>query len=136
MDTREQFEERLSLNPKAWDLRKVYADWLEDNSEPELAYAQRYMAAEQKCPINYFGSPSWAWSVSDKDWEHPHYVGKPVAAVLLKRVPGAVHYGVKERYGGLVSYRSRQEAEAGLAQALSRLHRQAPKRRRKQRVKP
>lgn len=41
MTHREAFEAHLKDNPTDWTTRLVYADWLEDNDEPEKADRQR-----------------------------------------------------------------------------------------------
>jgi uncharacterized protein (TIGR02996 family) len=47
---REDFEAALDRDPDDGALRLVYADWLEEQGDVELAYAQRWMARHGKRP--------------------------------------------------------------------------------------
>ena len=48
--TQEDWEAQLDKSPDDWDLRLVYADWLEEEGLQDLAGAQRWLAREQKHP--------------------------------------------------------------------------------------
>ena len=55
MSHRDQFEAALDANPADWTTRRVYADWLEENGDGDLANAQRWMAEVKVCPtITYY----------------------------------------------------------------------------------
>lgn len=45
-----EFEAKLDEAPDDWAARLVYADWLDENGDPELADAQRWLAKYQKHP--------------------------------------------------------------------------------------
>lgn len=67
-----EFERGLDAEPENWNLRLVYADWLDEHGDQELAFAQRWMAKYQKRPsdnqimrrpgepMNYYPN-SWMW---------------------------------------------------------------------------
>lgn len=42
-----EFEAALDQNPHDWDLRRVYADWLDEQGQPAYAFGQRWMAARK-----------------------------------------------------------------------------------------
>ena len=44
------FHEKLDQRPDDWDLRLIYADWLEQQERPEEAFTQRWMAKYKKAP--------------------------------------------------------------------------------------
>ena len=50
--TRAALEAALDQSPADWDLRLVYADFLEDLGETVLARGQRWIAANETCPFS------------------------------------------------------------------------------------
>lgn len=54
MSDRQLFLDAITSNPRDMDLRKVYADWLDENDCPEQADIQRTMTIEQ-----YQEAESW-----------------------------------------------------------------------------
>ena len=69
--TRDAFEERLELNPANWDLRLIYADYLDDLGEHILAYGQRWQAREEKFAYKMiYGDKS---SVEYLFWNASHF---------------------------------------------------------------
>lgn len=46
----QHFERMLDADPRDWDTRLVYADWLEENGHEWRAASQRWMVAEQLAP--------------------------------------------------------------------------------------
>ncbi len=48
MISRQEFESALDDHPDDWPTRLVYADWLDENDDHILAFAQRWMARRQK----------------------------------------------------------------------------------------
>lgn len=59
MNTREEFEALLDVDPADWLARVVYADWLEEHGMDELAAAQRWMARHRRHPVNSPGGVSF-----------------------------------------------------------------------------
>lgn len=64
----EVFSSALDVNPKDWDVRRQYADWLDENQRPYEALAQRWMAKNRECPLwHEYLHPSrpphrcWSW---------------------------------------------------------------------------
>ena len=56
--TRDDFEHKLDNNPEDWELRLIYADWLEEQGD-NFAETQRWMAEHQKCAFQ--NKTVWHW---------------------------------------------------------------------------
>jgi uncharacterized protein (TIGR02996 family) len=54
----------LDENPGDWTTRLVYADWLEEDGEPDLAAAQRWMVGRQKYPPAFV---AWDFHYEDNE---------------------------------------------------------------------
>lgn len=50
MTEREQFIEQIKANPEDHQLKMVFADWLQDHKEPDLAHAYRWCGKHKKHP--------------------------------------------------------------------------------------
>ncbi len=120
---REAFEKALSENWCDWTTRRVFADWLDEHGEPDLAFAERWMARHQLAPayrVPYMGSrvvKPWAW--------YPLKNPLELSAPAHSRLPHAVFvtligspYPIVHKF-----YRQRAEAERDLAKALRALRR-------------
>lgn len=59
----QQFIEHLDKYPDDWTTRLVYADWLEDNSDPYFAVAQRWLVVNKRYPnrSEVEGKVYWRW---------------------------------------------------------------------------
>src|SRR5262245_29155310 len=63
--TTDIFFEDLETKPDDWAVRSVFADWCEDNGQPELAECLRWMVRMRKRP--YHGQDRWfTWFNADK----------------------------------------------------------------------
>jgi uncharacterized protein (TIGR02996 family) len=62
-DEQATFENALDETPAAWELRRIYADWLEENGFEILSTAQRWMARHEKKPgrVPGPGPGYWTW---------------------------------------------------------------------------
>jgi len=118
---RDAFEKTLSENWCDWTTRRVYADWLDEHDEPDLAYAQRWMARHQHAPayrVPYMGpkvTKPWAWYPPEDPAEMrapPHARLPYVVLVAITRS----QYFVGHRF-----YRTRLQAERDLAVGLRAL---------------
>ncbi len=129
MTNRTVFEKRLNRRPDDWVTRAVYADWLDENGDSQLARAQRWMAAS-KCYakksdfrpelfkaaiVRSDMGPVWEW------WSRYGATGLP-------RMPYVLPDEVFAAMGGQALYErscwecvTRIEAEYQLALALARL---------------
>ena len=85
--TYDQWYEQLSQQPDDWELRLVFADWLEDQGEVTMAQYQRWATREKVCPEKSdtvsseiqesFGwihnqNFSWDWWCSEKHMQGDH----------------------------------------------------------------
>jgi hypothetical protein len=55
----------LSKNPGDFITRSVFADWCEDNDEPELSECLRWMVKNNKRPYKAEGKNEFAWFNAD-----------------------------------------------------------------------
>ncbi len=99
----------LDENPEDWNLRLVYADWLDDHGDHQFASAQRWMANHQK--------RAWKPVLTKNTWTWGRVIrtvmGSTLDSDLLDSVPG-------DRLNShIVQYGSRQNAERALAVALA-----------------
>ena len=101
---REQFEQQLDLNPANFQLRAIYADWLEEQGDEAAAYCQRWMVKYKKRPLSIVDW-WWIWAKHDPTWRNRYYALPENIALKLKR-----------RY-----FPTRILAEQDLCQALARI---------------
>lgn len=62
-EDREAFWAKIEENPADAACKLVFADWLEEHGEEDLAYCMRWCAGHSKCPA-YFdngGVAYWTW---------------------------------------------------------------------------
>ncbi len=123
------FEKRLSRQPNDWTTRAVYADWLDENGDSQLARAQRWMAAGKHHPKKADFRPALAregivWTEMGPVWEWWSRQG----ATSVPRDPYVLPGEVFAELRGQALYEStcwecltRVEAEHQLAMALARL---------------
>jgi uncharacterized protein (TIGR02996 family) len=91
------------------ELRLVYADWLEDQGNTELAYCQRWMALHNKRPEE--AEDYWLW-------RNPFNCFGEVHSTLYSVVYDALR-GYKRHFN--TAYNSRWEAEASLCDVLTEM---------------
>lgn len=105
------FREGLTQDPADWNLRLIYADWLENNDREEEAFAQRWMATRRKCPSYRDDRQHWCWV---RAGEGSQVLGDSVFYLL----PGA-----RSQYHTInaVWYMNLQEAEDQLTLALTQM---------------
>jgi hypothetical protein len=118
-DPHDAWETQLDADSTNWDLRRIYADWLEERGEVWAAVAQRWMADNEKNP--------WVLSDNGVAWYNYALRSEPtdrsdLPLEILELVPGARLLFV--RYSGEEAKRakfdSRRAAEAALAVALEK----------------
>jgi uncharacterized protein (TIGR02996 family) len=120
MDTAEDFEAQLDANDQDWELRMVYADWLDEQGDSELARAQRWMVKHGCYPYGPNRVKCWAnFSVNSN--EDRSKLPDPVWAVVREfKGMGSIQispYGDREyRY-----YGPRRVCERVLAKALAQM---------------
>ncbi len=121
MNQRLNFDAALDQNVLDRTARLIYADWLDDQGEPDdltLAFAQRWMAGHTQAPawrVPYMGSrvtKPWAW--------YPFADPTEVRAPFPARLPYQVFITLtrSQYFVGHKFYRSRIEAERDLAEGL------------------
>jgi len=119
MTTEEDFWRALEADPADWDLRLVFADWLEDHGEEVLAAGQRWQAHARQKPDPNFGS-YWSWfRLDEEESKRLRYHLDPDLFAFLE--------GEDLTHGGRYStewkdYSSMREADQALARALTRRH--------------
>jgi hypothetical protein len=104
-----------------WQMRLVYADWLEENGQPDLANAHRWMTEHwtiaSKSTTYYEDNTSkiiWCWAKkSPNSW-----LNYALSEDLFDRL----QHGELSGDGTAKSYNSLEEAENDLAQALKGYH--------------
>jgi uncharacterized protein (TIGR02996 family) len=111
---RDAFEAALDADPDDWSLRLVYADWLDENGDADLARCQRWMAANRKRPVCrppafLHVADGWDWSLGNESLMYgiPRHLGKWMPW------PGPSESSYRE-------YPTRRAAERALATALSK----------------
>jgi uncharacterized protein (TIGR02996 family) len=115
--TAADFERQLGRNPKDWPLRLVYADWLDEQGDQELARAQRWMAKRERCPVIGMGfTIGWADYTAFKEPADLSQIPKRVLARMKGGTLAKFSDGTKLR-----KYRTRRAAERDLARALAAL---------------
>lgn len=106
----------LAQSPSDWDLRLVFADWLEDHDEPELAQGQRWQVEHRRRPerIQPGNGLAWCWFLGTPGVPRLAHLDSELFETLVQ-----LHLG---RYGVVwLDFFILEEAERGLAQALSQL---------------
>jgi uncharacterized protein (TIGR02996 family) len=116
---REDFEAALDLAPDDWALRRVYADWLEEQGDYELAHAQRWMAVNRKHPRQWsdcaLDEKPWRWFV----WVHIEQYHES-RGHAYEDLPRDLARGLTPKHPyGHIEYADRRAAEADLARALA-----------------
>lgn len=90
MTHRETFERLLDENPADWETRLIYADWLESEGD-DFCECQRWMAENQKCPLNAAGQYRWQYSAGQHGLRNTkllHYtVGTELYVEMVKYHP-------------------------------------------------
>jgi uncharacterized protein (TIGR02996 family) len=120
MDTAEDFEAQLDANDRDWELRMVYADWLEERGDQELARAQRWMVKhgcypygdmQIKCWANFSIGPGDRSKLPNHVWEAVRQQGGHVEREgVVDSIEGSYRY-----------YGTRRQCERVLANALATL---------------
>lgn len=123
LETVKALQARLDADKENWSVRSALGDAYEDAGDEDMAYTQRWMATHQRCPrIN---SPSvefelpWTWWDAGTWWDAATdwtpAGPDDLPSWVFARLTGGVSYSE------LVSYATRQEAEADLCRALKSL---------------
>ena len=60
--TREQFLREIEHAPQDNDLKRLFADWLEERGEGDLAFAFRWCAHYNRHPLRDHEAPRWGWA--------------------------------------------------------------------------
>ncbi len=118
---REAFEKTLDENCCDWTTRRIFADWLDENDQPDLAFAQRWMARDQIAPayrVPYVGpkvTKPWAWYPPDYPFE--------IRAPRHARLPFPLFAAITQSQFPInhLFYRTRLQAEQDLARGLRAL---------------
>lgn len=110
MSIEHTFEALLDEYPHDWEMRLVYADWLDEIGETVKANGQRWQAMERKTPKRSNGVTAWYWL--DSKWEH---FAIPAAALIPNHLCGSP----KHRTKVYSIFETRQDAEAELAAELA-----------------
>ncbi len=136
MQDRDAFEAALDETPDDWNLRLIYADWLDEHGDQSLARAQRWMAEHERMPLigpdallRMLGVRQPANTLG-RCWEWWVY-GEGVSGVgrdLFRRIPtpystvrGQGYCSTESRdWLSYLEFETRRDAEAALAAGLDR----------------
>lgn len=125
----ENFETQLDLTPHDFDLRAIYADWLDENSYYDLAYIQRWLAKRKLSPYlrtttlkNKEVKPDYKWA-----W-YPNYVvgtivkQDEVDKIKVAQLPQLIFINLPKssEMHNSKYYPSRAEAENALLSAINK----------------
>jgi uncharacterized protein (TIGR02996 family) len=123
--TEDDFQNALDANPTDWHTRLVFADWLEDRSDPRAA-GYRAIAAVRRYPLDGTHGErrrqGWWWHCAADPAEHriPHHNDIPGDwfALLPVRYGNKTFWPLHTATGGL---RTRRQCEDALARAFTKL---------------
>jgi uncharacterized protein (TIGR02996 family) len=108
-----KFEEEIDLSPTNYDLKLIYADYLDDIGRRELANAQRWLGVNKK-RVEFLQQP-YGVRWSGTSWHYDIRLPYRIYWELDKR--GNYYH----RVGMELSYRTRQHAERELGIVLREL---------------
>ncbi len=115
MIVRDEFQKHLEQNPKDWETRLVYADWLEEVGDLILANGQRWQVEFMKHAEQVRGVKGYQWTFDSEfraEYDLPAIMRIRIVSELLDVIEGVP----KSR-----DYETILDAEIHLANALSKL---------------
>ena len=105
----ETWYQKIEEAVEDWDVRRAFADWLEENGHKRLAAGQRWQAENQKRPLeDQKRAPRFLWLRTDEKWKREIQVPEDIFSVMA-------HEGVF-----VIGFDTLQEAELALAEALEK----------------
>lgn len=107
------FREQVDANPEDWNLRLVYADWLDEQGRDVEASGQRWQAANRRRPYG-------------RQWSGPSYEMDKWLSHLPDEVFKVLYNPQGWPRGNTIVYESPGEADAELARALATIATSAP----------
>lgn len=126
--TERDFETQLDLDPSRWDVRSVFADWLDEQGEDMRAAGQRWQAECRKAamkrepgPTPHVGKCLW-WSAPHEGDRRPYAIPAPLFCAMTLYPRGGLGRG-NQYHGGkrVLWFRFRVQAELCLARGLNEL---------------
>ena len=118
-------EAQLDSDPAQWELRRIYADLLDEEGCHLESRAQRWMVAMRKCPMhqNAWDLIGYAWVRDD----NPMYIDIPedtedayLQLVVMAKLPCDLYRAIDHTRGQYwIMFDSRREAEDALAVVLT-----------------
>lgn len=115
LSTLEGLEAALREEPNNWNLRRVYADLLEESGRSVEANGQRWQARECKVARYSGGTSTWDWWTNHTYIPYLNLLPHPI----WQELRGHIHADTLPYY--YKEYRSVGKAELELALALQRL---------------
>ncbi len=106
--TQTDFEAHLEHHPDGWEMRLVYADWLEEQGESLLANGQRWQVENGKYSKSWFGH-----TFINSRYGFAPYAPNSLNESLFVQLPGASSLIFQANH--------RIEAESALASAIHKL---------------
>jgi uncharacterized protein (TIGR02996 family) len=123
MNLEDAFIKDILARPADPAVKLIFADWLDENGQPDLGYAYRWMARRGFRPgdrVRPLVRKPWAWwhprSLELEDPAERPYVQRCPHAVLPMLVFRAL--GGAEKFGAHVWYQTYRECVGALADAL------------------
>lgn len=98
----------------------VFADWLEEQGEPDLAFAYRWAARRQRFPEPTFARRYWQWSARLRGQHRPVYAHQ-LPPIIFNNMPGKF---IVQTSPGYVSAKSVESAFAHLSRALAKIRKE------------
>jgi uncharacterized protein (TIGR02996 family) len=122
---REELLETVRANPHDASAKLIYADWLGDKGEDDLAHAYRWMAQNGKWPYYRVASMMenrWAWTIKERVYHNVHSASRedfPKTCIL----PGALLWATSGNQTSPMIVKSKTDDEAilKLSRGLARL---------------
>lgn len=99
----------IENDPKDKLTRLMYADWLDEHNQPELAFAYRWAVSKNVYPDHKYGNPMIMWSPNERSFEHY------LTQFLFDRLSGK-HISWGESYA--LYYDTSSDAYQDLAQVI------------------
>lgn len=116
MTTEDDFQAALDANPKDWQTRLVFADWLEERNDPRAeGYRALGVLRLRPSPGHHYGKPlhdrpeRW-WARASSESEHKY-----------RHLPADWYRLVDDSGLSLTSFRGRRKAEDAAARAFAKL---------------
>jgi uncharacterized protein (TIGR02996 family) len=121
LTTEDDFHRAIDANPEDWQTRQVFADWLDDRSDPRAA-GYRAIATRQRRPLRSHSKDREAcwWHCPPKDTVKDTHNDVPSDWFALLP-PGVGNRSFWPVHTGTGGFLTRRECEDALARAFSRL---------------